>query len=75
MAELLNLLVDFNVFCDVGVGLRDVGFGLVVVVVTDEVFDRVFREKSLKLAVELRSQRLVVSDDEQIGRASCRERV
>jgi hypothetical protein len=46
---------------------RDVGLGLVVVVVADEILDRVFREEALELAVELRGQRLVRGEDD--GRA------
>jgi len=41
VSEPLDLLVDRRVLLDVGVGLRDVGLGLVVVVVGDEVLDRV----------------------------------
>ena len=39
---------------------RHVGLGLVVVVVGDEVLDRVVREELAELAVELRGERLVV---------------
>ena len=39
MPKLLDLLVDRGVFLDVGVRLRDVRLGLVVVVIGDEVFD------------------------------------
>jgi hypothetical protein len=45
----------------------DIGFGLVVVVIADEIFDRVFREERLELAVKLRRQRLVGRQDQ--GRA------
>ena len=44
--EPLDLLVDRGVLLDVGVGLRDVRLGLVVVVVGDEVLDRVVRGRS-----------------------------
>ena len=55
---------------DVGVGARDVGLGLVVVVVRDEVFHRVVGEEALELAVELRRQRLVGREDQRrpVGR-------
>ena len=59
-AQPVDLLVDLRVLLDVGVGARKVGFGLVVVVVADEVLDRVVREELLELAVELGGQRLVV---------------
>ena len=55
----LDLLVDRGVLLDVGVGLRDVGLGLVVVVVGDEVLDRVVGEQLAQLVGELGGQRLV----------------
>src|SRR5262249_36891046 len=47
-------------FVDVGVRLGDVGLRLVVVVVGDEVLDRVAREEGPELLVELRREGLVV---------------
>src|SRR5207248_3416568 len=57
-------LVDRRVLLDVEVLLRDVRLGLVVVVVGDEVLDRVLREELAELVAELRRQRLVVGDHE-----------
>ena len=51
--------LSLAVLLDVGVGARDVGFGLVVVVVADEVLDGVVGEELFELGVELRGQRLV----------------
>ena len=59
MAHAVDLVVDQRVLLDVGVRLRDVGLGLVVVVVGDEVFHRVVGEERLELSVELGGQRLV----------------
>jgi len=59
VAQLVNLVVDVRVLLDVGVGARDVGLRLVVVVVADEVLDCVVRKELLELAVELRGQGLV----------------
>jgi hypothetical protein len=57
--EPLDLLVERGVLLDVGVRLRDVGLGLVVVVVRDEVLDGVLREEVPQLVRELGRQRLV----------------
>ena len=70
----VDLVVHQRVLLDVGVRLRDVGFRLVVVVVGDEVLDRVVREERLELAVELRGQRLV-GRDHQRGPAEPRDHV
>jgi len=53
VAHPVDLVVDERVLLDVGVRLRDVGLGLVVVVVGDEVLDRVLREERLELSVQL----------------------
>ena len=66
-AQAVDLLVDGGLFLDVGVGRGDVGLGLVVVVVGDEVLDGVVREEAPKLLEELGGQGLVVGEDE--GRA------
>ncbi len=63
--QAVDLLVDRGVLLDVDVPLRDVGLGLVVVVVADEVVHRVVREELLELAVELGGQRLVVREDQR----------
>ncbi len=59
MAHAVDLLVDRGFLLDVGVGARNVGLGLVVVVVADEILDRVVRKERPELAVELGRQRLV----------------
>ncbi len=67
VAHAVDLLVDRGFLLDIGVGARDVGFRLVVVVIADEILDRVVGKEAPELAVELRRQRLVRREDE--GRA------
>src|ERR1019366_530728 len=55
---------DRRVLLDVRVARGDVRFGLVVVVVRDEVLDGVVRKEGLELAIELRGEGLVVREDE-----------
>ena len=62
-----DVVVLRGVLLDVEVGLRDVRLGLVVVVVGDEVLDRVLGEELPELVAELGGERLVVGDHE--GRA------
>jgi len=64
-AHLVDLVVDLRFLLDVGVRLRDVRLGLVVVVVRDEVLDAVLRKESLELLIELGRERLVVRQDER----------
>ena len=55
----LDIVVDRAVLLDVGVGLRDVRLGLVVVVVRHEVLDGVVRQHLPQLVGQLGGQRLV----------------
>ena len=59
VAHAVDLFVDLGFFLDIGVGARDIGFGLIVVVVGHEVFDGVIWEKAFEFAIQLRRQRLV----------------
>ncbi|MEY9489336.1 hypothetical protein RKD26_005130 [Streptomyces calvus] len=64
VAQPLDLLVDRGVLLDVGVRLRDVRLGLVVVVVRDEVLDRVVRQQLAELVGQLGGQGLVRRHDQ-----------
>ena len=59
MAQALDLVVDRRVLLDERVARRDVGLGLVVVVVGDEVLDLVVREELTELVRQLSGQALV----------------
>ena len=59
MAHAVDLLVDGAFLLDIGVGPRHIGLGLIVIVVGDEIFDRVVGEEGFELPVELRRQGLV----------------
>ena len=65
VAQAVDLLVDRRVLLDVEVLGRDVGLGLVVVVVGDEVLHGVAGEVGAELVAQLRGQRLVVGDDQR----------
>ena len=64
MTQPVDLVVDGRVLLDVEVLGRDVGLGLVVVVVAHEVLDGVVGQELAELVAELRRQGLVVRDDE-----------
>ncbi len=65
MAHPVDLLVDVGFLLDIGVGAWDVGLRLVIVVVGDEILDRIVGEEALELAVELRRQGLVRRQDQR----------
>ena len=65
VAKAVDLVVDRGVLLDVEVLGRDVGLGLVVVVVGDEVLDRVVGEELAELVAELGGERLVVGDHQR----------
>ncbi len=62
--ELVELVVDGGFLLDVEVAGGDVGFGLVVVVVADEVLDGVVGEELFELVEELGGEGFVVGEDE-----------
>ena len=65
VAETVDLVVDRGVLLDVEVLRGDVGLGLVVVVIGDEVLDRVIGEELAELVAELGRERLVVGDHQR----------
>ena len=65
VAHAVDLLVDVGFLLDIGVGARDVGLRLVIVVVGDEILDRVVGKEAPELAVELRGERLVGREDQR----------
>jgi hypothetical protein len=67
MAHAVDLLVDRRFLLDIDVGARDVGLRLIVVVIRDEVLDRVVREEGFELAVELGRERLVRREESGQG--------
>src|SRR5205814_2195515 len=52
-AEAIDVLVDEGIFFNVDVPLRDIGFRLILVVVTDEVMNGVAWKEAAKFFVEL----------------------
>ena len=64
-AHAVDLVVDDRFLLDVRIGRGNVGLGLVVVVVADEVLDGVLREEATEFLIELRGQGLVVNHDER----------
>ena len=58
-SHLLNVLIDRRIFFNKQIPLRHIGFRLIVVVVTDEILDRIQRKEITKLAVQLCCQRFV----------------
>ena len=80
VAQPVDLVVDQRVLFDVGVRGRDVGFRLVVVVVGHEIFDGIFGKERFELAVQLRGESFVVSQNQsgalqRLDRLGHRERL
>ena len=54
-----------RILFDESVGAGNVGFGLIVIEVADEIFDRVLGKEPFELRVKLRRQGFVVGDDQR----------
>ena len=59
MAQTVDLIVDGAVFFYIGIGGRNVGLRLVVVVVAYKILHRIFGEKAAHLGADLAGQRFV----------------
>ena len=53
------MLIDGSVFFDIGVARRNVGLGLIVVVIGNEILHSVIREKFPHLGIKLSGERFV----------------
>ena len=62
VAQTVDFQIDGSVLFDVGIGRRNIGFRLVIIVIGNEIFHRAVREKGLELAAQLGGQRFVVGD-------------
>ena len=65
MPHTVNRVIDRRVFRDVRVSGRDIGLRLIIIVVADEIFHGIGREKHLKFPIELRGQGFIVHDHER----------
>ena len=64
-AQLVELVVNGGFFFDVDVGGGNISFGLVKIVIADEIFDGIIWEKTLEFVIKLRSQGLVMREDKR----------
>ena len=65
VAHPVDGLVHRAFLLDVGIGPGHIGFGLVIIVVRDEIFDRVLGEEAFHLAIELGREDLVGREDQR----------
>ncbi len=68
-AHLFDVLIDRRVLLDKRIARGHVGFRLIVVVIRDEILDRIVREELPELAVQLRRQSLVMRQHHASGAA------
>ena len=60
MAQFIDFIIDGGIFFNIGIGRRDISFGLVIIIIRDEIFHCVFGEKLFKLRAKLRRQGFIV---------------
>ena len=63
-SQSVYLLVDSQVLLDIGVGSRQIGLWLVVVIIADIILHRILWEEAPHFLIQLGGQRLVVRQDE-----------
>jgi hypothetical protein len=59
MAQAVYGVVYRGVFCDIGIGLRYIGFRLIIVIIADEVLHGIFGKKLFEFIEELAGQGLI----------------
>ena len=64
MTKFINFIINRCIFFYICVGCRNVGFRLVIVVVTYKIFNSVFGKKFFEFSVELTCKRFVVRYNE-----------
>jgi len=64
-AQLVQLIVDGRFLVDIDIGGGNIRFGLVKIVVADEIFDGVLRKKSFELVIQLRGKSFVVRQNQR----------
>src|ERR1700677_3833963 len=64
-AQLVELVVDRRFLVDIKVRRRNVRLRLVIIVIADEIFDRILREERLELVIKLRGEGLVVGKNQR----------
>ena len=63
-AKFIDLVVDLQILFYIGVRRRQVSLRLVIIVIGDEIFDGIVREKGLELTVQLGSEGFVMTQDQ-----------
>ena len=65
MAQTVDLVVDRHIFFYICVRVGDIRLGLVIIVIGNKVFDRVFGEELAELRTKLSGKRFVVREHER----------
>ena len=65
MAEFIYFVVYRKIFFYIGIGTRNIRFGLVIIVIRHEKLHAVIREKGAELVAKLGGKRFVVRDHER----------
>ena len=59
MAHPVNLLIHAGIFFDESIRPRHIGFGLIIIIIRDEIFDCIIWEEAFELRIKLRGQGLI----------------
>ena len=70
-AHLLDVLVDRRILLDVQIARRHIRFGLVIIVIGNEILDRIFGKELAEFGIELRRERLVRREHDRRPAGAC----
>ena len=65
VTQFIDFFIDCGIFLNIGIGAGHIGFRLIVIIITDEILYRVFREKFLQFIIKLGCQCFIMGNDQR----------
>ena len=64
MAQLINFIIDRGILFDIGIRTWYIRFGLIIIIIADEILHRIFGEELLQLVIKLCRKGFIVCNDQ-----------
>ncbi len=61
MAQIIDFIIYGRIFFNIRIRGRHVGFRLIIIIITDEIFHRIFRKELFEFCIKLSGQRFIGS--------------
>ena len=64
MAQLINFIIDRGILFDIGIRTWYIRFGLIIIIIADEILHRIFGEELLQLVIKLCRKGFIMRNDQ-----------